>query len=67
MQAEQGEASLLIELKDGKLTVTHSDGSVLLHGPLRAGGWDRIVSALLRDTPDGKGPMAAFRGLRVFE
>lgn len=54
---EQGAAALTLSVRKGQLKVKHSDGSLLLAGPLPEGGWRLIVAAILAAAPEADGPM----------
>jgi hypothetical protein len=62
---EKGAASLRLNLHAGVLTVLHSEGTVLLEGPLPPGGWQRIIDAILAVAPEAKGPMRQFNDERI--
>jgi hypothetical protein len=54
--AERGEASMLVALSDGIVTVTHgTDGSVLASGKVSAGAWHRIWEAMNREGIEQEG------------
>ena len=44
---ERGAAGILVELRDSRITVKHSqDGHVIMAGGVRMGAWDRILDAI---------------------